>query len=154
MVIRVDYSSNNGVRDYIHSTDRIHIKVLTTLPFLPPANEVCEGYAFTPVCHSVHKGGRPRQVPPSGRYSPWARTPPGRYTPLQIHPPGRYTPLGRYTPRAETPMDRDPHGQRPPLRTETTPLDRDFPWAETPLDRDAPRQRPPPPSREQNHRQV
>ena len=25
--------------------------------FLPPANEVCEGYVFTRVCHSVH-GGR------------------------------------------------------------------------------------------------
>ena len=26
-------------------------------PLLPPANEVCEGYVFTPVCHSVHGGG-------------------------------------------------------------------------------------------------
>ena len=25
--------------------------------FLPPANEVCEGYVFTRVCHSVHGGG-------------------------------------------------------------------------------------------------
>ena len=25
--------------------------------YLPPANEVCEGYVFTGVCHSVHKGG-------------------------------------------------------------------------------------------------
>ena len=24
--------------------------------FLPPANEVCEGYVLTPVCHSVHSG--------------------------------------------------------------------------------------------------
>ena len=24
---------------------------------LPLANEVCEGYVFTPVCHSVHRGG-------------------------------------------------------------------------------------------------
>ena len=24
---------------------------------LRPANEVCEGYVFTPVCHSVHGGG-------------------------------------------------------------------------------------------------
>ena len=24
--------------------------------FLPPANEVCEGYVFTLVCHSVHRG--------------------------------------------------------------------------------------------------
>ena len=26
-------------------------------PLLPPANEVCEGYVFTGVCHSVHGGG-------------------------------------------------------------------------------------------------
>ena len=26
-------------------------------PFLPSANEVCEGYVFTGVCHSVHRGG-------------------------------------------------------------------------------------------------
>ena len=25
--------------------------------FLPPANEVCEGYVFTGVCHSVHRVG-------------------------------------------------------------------------------------------------
>ena len=24
--------------------------------YLPPANEVCEGYVFTRVCHSVHSG--------------------------------------------------------------------------------------------------
>ena len=24
---------------------------------LPPANEVCEGYVFTSICHSVHRGG-------------------------------------------------------------------------------------------------
>ena len=34
------------------------ISRLTKFPdFLPPANEVCEGYVFTGVCHSVHKGG-------------------------------------------------------------------------------------------------
>ena len=26
------------------------------MQFLPPANEVCEGYVFTRVCHSVHRG--------------------------------------------------------------------------------------------------
>ena len=36
-----------------------------SLGLLPPANEVCEVYVFTPVCHSVHRGevSRPR---PSG----------------------------------------------------------------------------------------
>ena len=30
---------------------------LPYLSLLPPANEVCEGYVFTGVCHSVHRGG-------------------------------------------------------------------------------------------------
>ena len=30
---------------------------------LPPANEVCEGYVFTGVCHSVHSGGGMRVAP-------------------------------------------------------------------------------------------
>ena len=73
---------------------------------LPPANEVCECYIFTPVCHSVHSGeylGRytPWQVHPSGRYTPGQVHPPGRYNPGQVHPPGRYTPLGRYTPTGQ-----------------------------------------------------
>ena len=80
--------------------------------FLPPANEVCEGYVFTRVC--VHTGGG----------STWAGTPRTRYTPPgqvhhppdqvnppgQVHPPGPGThtagpgtPSGRYTPRAGTP---------------------------------------------------
>ena len=32
---------------------------LWTNLLLPPANEVCEGYVFTPVCHSVHGRGAP-----------------------------------------------------------------------------------------------
>ena len=30
---------------------------LHDITLLPPANEVCEGYVFTPVCHSVYRGG-------------------------------------------------------------------------------------------------
>ena len=46
--------------------------------FLPPANEVCEGYVLTTVCQSFcsRGGGVPGQVPP-----PQVHTPPGRYTP-------------------------------------------------------------------------
>ena len=65
---------------------------------LPPANKVCEGYVFTPVCHFVHGGylGLIRYTPPAGT-PPWAGTPPGRHTPWQVpsgqvHPPARYTP--------------------------------------------------------------
>ena len=37
-------------RTWFKSVKRFHC-------FLPPANEVCEGYVFTGVCHSVHRGG-------------------------------------------------------------------------------------------------
>ena len=59
------------------------------LIYLPPANEVCEGYVFTPVSHSVHSGEYlGRYPPPPARYTPLAGTPPGRYTaPGQVHPP-------------------------------------------------------------------
>ena len=65
-------------------------QLITSL--LPPANEVCKGYVFTPVCQSFcSQGGYLGRCTPRGRY-----TPPG-----QVHcpPRGRYTPLGRYTPR-------------------------------------------------------
>ena len=34
----------------------LKISNVDPFPFLPPANEVCEGYVFTGVCHSVHGG--------------------------------------------------------------------------------------------------
>ena len=47
---------------------------------LPPANEVCEGCVFTPVCHSVHGVGVSASVhvgctPPSRADTPWSRLP-------------------------------------------------------------------------------
>ena len=74
----------------------------------------CEGYVFTPVCHSVRGGEVPGQVPPWDQVHPH---PPDKYTlragttprqiqprepgtpPGQEHPLGRYTPLGRYIPQ-------------------------------------------------------
>ena len=41
--------------------------------FLPPANVVCEGYVFTHVCHSVHRGGGVRvtwHTPPVAMHAP------------------------------------------------------------------------------------
>ena len=32
-------------------------RLRTSAEFLPSAIEVCEGYVFAPVCHSVHRGG-------------------------------------------------------------------------------------------------
>ena len=47
----------------VHSLTALS-KIMTVGVFLlPPANEVCEGYAFTPVCHSVHRGGGSRPRP-------------------------------------------------------------------------------------------
>ena len=85
--------------------------------YLPPANEVCEGYVFTPVCQSFcSQGGEYLgRYPPGTRYPsdqvhpPWDQVHPlqdqvhplrTRYTPQdQVHPPGtRYTPLGPGTP--------------------------------------------------------
>ena len=108
------------------------------LDSLPPVNEIYEGYVFTPVCHSVHRGvclsawwdthpnpsGQtlprtdtpwldtpyPGQTPP-----PWGDTPyPGQTPPLGIHPLGRH-PLWVYTPGHTPPWGRHPQlGRHPP----------------------------------------
>ena len=41
----------------IYEFFKVSISRQLVMPFLPPANVVCEGYVFTPVCHSVHRGG-------------------------------------------------------------------------------------------------
>ena len=66
-------------------------------PFLPPATKLGQGYVFTGVCDSVHRGGAvPDQVHPQDQVHP--RT---RYTPPdQVHPSGPGTPpWTRYNPR-------------------------------------------------------
>ena len=69
-----------------------------------PQTKLREGYVFTGICDSVHRGG-----------STWAGAPPAGT------PPGRYTPLGRYTfpqsgtpPRAGTPRRQVPPAGTPP----------------------------------------
>ena len=49
---------------------------------LPPANEVCEGYVFSRVCHSVHGGGT------------WVGAPPGPGTQVPPPPPREQCMLG------------------------------------------------------------
>ena len=63
--------------------------------FLPSATKLRQGNVFTPVCHSVHKGGSASM---HAGIDPLGRHPPGR------HPQGD-TPLGR-PPRADTPPSR------------------------------------------------
>ena len=67
----------------------------TTL--LLPANEVCEGYVFTPVCHSVHGGGSVclsacwDTPPPGSRHPSWSIHPHlGADTPPCAVHAGRY----------------------------------------------------------------
>ena len=71
---------------------------------LPPATKLRQGNVFTPVCHSVHRGG----------VCLWSRgvstTPPGQTPPAD--PPGRH-PLGRH-PLADTPsLGRHPWADTP-----------------------------------------
>ena len=85
-------------------TKRQGLKTILFL-FLPPANEVCEGYVFKRVCLST-----------GGKGSTWAGThPPGRYThDQQVHtpptgtppPPGQVHPPRQVHPRADTPPGR------------------------------------------------
>ena len=56
----------------------------TKVLLLPPANEVCEGYVFTNVCHSVHRGGSLH--PGGGGLHPWGICIPGG-----LHPAGSAT---------------------------------------------------------------
>ena len=73
------------------------ISQLESTPFLPPANEVFEGYVFTGVCLSPGGGSAP--------IARWADNP------LARHPP-RQTPLGRHPlPPWQTPPA--PPGQTP-----------------------------------------
>ena len=83
---------------------------------LPPANEVCEGYAFTRVCHSVHRwwGVCLRAC--------WDTIPrpPGPGTPQdQVPPPGPGTPPRTRHPLGSRPS---PPGSRHPCWEQTPPL--------------------------------
>ena len=65
--------------------------------FLPPANEVCEGYVFTGVCLSTRGCLTHCML----GYTPLTGTPPGEvHSPGQT-PPGRYTPAWSDTPASE-----------------------------------------------------
>ena len=56
----------------------------------------CEGYVFTPGCHSVHRGGLPQcmlgyHAPPEQTPPPGPGTPPEQTPPQSRHPPGAGT---------------------------------------------------------------
>ena len=107
-------------------------KIQPPVVLLPPATKLGQGYVFTGVCDSVHRGRVPDQVPPRTRYTPRTRYPWDQVPPRdQVHPPTRYTPPGpgtpplgpgtppwtRYTPRTRY----TPPGPGTPPRTRYTP---------------------------------
>ena len=64
------------------------------LHFLPSTNEVCEGYVFAPVCHSVHGGGVSVSVHAGIHPSPSSRHPPPQQTATAAdgtHPTGMHS---------------------------------------------------------------
>ena len=42
---------------FAYTGKKMFSRLRTSAEFLPSAIEVCEGYVFTPVCHSVHRWG-------------------------------------------------------------------------------------------------
>ena len=92
--------------------------------FLPPANEVCEGYVFTPVCQSFcsRGGGFPQCMlgyPPETRHPPRSTPTPGPGNPLGPDSTHRRS----QHPREQTPPPGTRHspGSRPPLLGSDTP---------------------------------
>ena len=99
---------------------------------LPPANEVCEGYAFTRVCHSVQVvGGLPQSMlgyhTPSPRDQASSRT---RYPPGPGTPPRTRQPLES---RPSPPGSRHPCWEQTPLWDQAPPHQAPLLGADTPL---------------------
>ena len=67
--------------------------LVSPLLSLPPATKLGQGYVFTRVCDSVHRGVS---------------------TPVRA---GIHTPMGRYTPRADIPLGRHPQADIPWVNT-------------------------------------
>ena len=82
--------------------------------YLMSANVVCEGYVFTPVCHSVHGEGALSVSVHAGIHPPGRHTPLGYTRPGQTHP-GRHTPWADTPlPQADIPLGKHSPGQTPP----------------------------------------
>ena len=87
-----------------------------------PKRSLGQGNIFTPVCHSVHRGGLPQCM--LGYHPPGPGTPPPEQTPQEQTPPPRAadTPPGtRHPPGANTPLEADPPGANCPPPLEQTP---------------------------------
>ena len=118
-----DVLSNNA-----STSPRYHASLL-------PATKLGQGYVFTGVCDSVHRGGVCLSACWDTTTPPGANIPLGADIPLEQIPPG-----SRHSP---PPRSRHPPGSRPPWEQTPPPLRSRPPQEQTP----APRSRHPPPSR-------
>ena len=126
------------------------------LNFYRPQRSCGQGNIFTPVCHSVHRGGgvsasvHPGIPHPPGADTPGEQIPPGADTPPRSrHHPGADMPLWEQTPPQEqTPpgADMPPRSRHPqPLGADMLPRTRHVPpGADTPKSRHPPRADTPP----------
>ena len=86
-----------------------------TLTFYRPQRSCGQGNIFTPVCHSVHRGGL-TQCMLGCHQPPTKETPPGRRhppLPRRTPPPRRDPPGRRHPPAKETPCQGDPPKETP-----------------------------------------
>ena len=117
--------------------------------FLPPATKLGQGYVFTGVCDSAHRGDvclsacwdttNPQEaVTLLEQTTPRSRQHPREQTPWELTPPGADTPLGVDThPRSWHPLE-----QTPPQQTHAQSR---HPWSRPPRSRHPLQQTPPPP---------
>ena len=104
---------------------------------LPPATKLGQGYVFTGVCDSVHRGVSASvhagiHTPPAGSSHPL-----GADTPF---PPKQTTPCGADPLRSRPPGSRPPWSRHPPCQKKIPPL----PGEDTRLGADTPQSRHPP----------
>ena len=108
---------------------------------LQPANEVCEGYVFTPVCQSFCSQGVCLSAcwdTPLGPGTPLDQEPPWTRHPLGTDIPQSRHPRDQTPPRPGTPQSRCPPEQTPP------PTGPDTPQTRYPPSKHPPEQTPPP----------
>ena len=98
--------------------------------YLPPATKLGQGYVFTGMCDSVHKGGvclsACWDAPPGSRHPPGTMPPGSRHPPEQTPPPrSRHPSRSRHPPVSRHPLEQTPPEETP--STADTP-----PGADTP----------------------
>ena len=104
--------------------------------FYRPQRSCGQGNIFTPVCHSVHRGGLPQCM--LGWHPPWSR-PPRADTPQSRHPPEQTPPQSRH------PLEQTPPGPDPPRPDPSQSRHHPPPQDQTPPPLD---QTPPPPRKQ------